>query len=266
MSEESKIWIGRDGQRFGPYDEATLRTWINEGKVSALSLAWREGMAEWRPLHEILGIAVPPPMVGGAAPALHSDLPAPPDLHWAIIFVVDLFVGGLMGLVWQFVQASWIKKIDPASRATMWLVISVCLLPLTWVVMVGVMLNQSYTASRPDLGAMAGVMAYFGLFFVLGVAMLVCRYVAMFSMARSMREKLPAYGLIPEIGGVTLFFFTHYYLQAQMTWVARWRRTGQATPPAQKTVFWVVFGVWAGLMVLFLMLVWAAMFASYHGG
>jgi hypothetical protein len=265
MADESKIWVGRNDERFGPYDEATLRAWIAEGKVEATAMGWREGMADWQPLHVILGIAVPPPMArapGMPAAALNNDLPPPPDMHWALIFVIDLFVGGLMGLIWQFVQASWIKKIDPASKATMWLVISVCLLPVTWFVMMGVVLNRSLNTPDPGLGAIMGVMSYFGLFFLLGLAMIVFRYVAMFSMARSMREKLPAYGLVPDIGNVTLFFFTHYYLQGQMSWVARWRTTGQVNPPAPKGVFWILMAVWVGFVFLVGMAGMLAVFGS----
>ncbi|HEY4093621.1 MAG TPA: DUF4339 domain-containing protein [Luteibacter sp.] len=268
MVNENKIWVGRNGERFGPYDEATLRAWITEGKVEATAMGWREGMADWQPLHVILGIVVPPPMTGAPpmgmpAGVLHNELPPPPDLHWGILFVVDLFAGGLLGLVWQFFQASWVKKIDPSSRATLWLVISLCLLPVTWFLMMGMVLNQS-TSERPDIGAIAGAMSYFSIAFLLGLAAVVIRYVAYFSMARSMREKLPAYGLVPEISGVTLFFFTHYYLQGQMSWVARWRTTGQVTPPAPKGVFWILLAAWFGFVLLLLLLFSLVMFGTMH--
>jgi hypothetical protein len=260
MVDERTIWVGRDGQRFGPYDEATLRAWIAEGKVAAHSLGWREGMAEWRPLSEILGIVVPPPMAGVMGPTLHGELPPPPDIHWVVIFLVDLFVGGLMGLVWQFMQASWIKKIDPASKATTWLVVSLCMLPVVWFVMMGMVFNQADGAAVQ----IAKTMSLVGLVFLIVIASLVFRYMAYFSMARSMREKLPAYGLVPSIGGVTLFFFTTYYLQGQMTWVARWRQTGQVTPPAPKGVFWIIVAIWFGLAFLFALLVGLAALGSYQ--
>lgn len=267
MIDGRKIWVGRDGQRFGPYDEATLRAWIAEGKVEATALGWVEGMADWQPLHVILGIAVPPPLTGAplATATLHPGLPTPPDLNWVLLLVIDLFSGGLMGLVWQFVQASWVKKIDPSSRAVLWLVISLCIVPVTWFLMLGVILNES-TSERPDIGAMAGMFAYFGMFFLLGLATLVLRYIAFFSMARSMRERLPAHGLVPEIGGVTLFFFTHYYLQGQLTWVARWRTTGQSTPPAPKGVFWILLAAWFAFVMMIFMLFSLVVFGSMSHG
>ncbi|KJV36450.1 hypothetical protein [Luteibacter yeojuensis] len=76
----------------------------------------------------------------------------------------------------------------------------------------------------------------------LAAAMLVVilfRYMAVFSMARSMKARLPAYGVSPRISNVTLVFFTHYYLQAQMTWLAKWQKTGQVEPAVQGAGAWV---------------------------
>jgi hypothetical protein len=263
MVDTNKIWVGRNGERFGPYDEATLRAWIAEGKVEATALGWREGMADWQPLHVLLGIAVPPPLAGAPfgdmAAGRRNELMPPPDFHWAGLFVIDLFVGGLLGLVWQFIQASWIKKIDPSSRAMLWLVISLCILPVAWFLMLGVVLNHS-TDGPPDAGAIAGAMAYVGMVFLMALASIVLRFIAFFSMARSMREQLPAYGLVPEIGNITLFFFSVYYLQGQMSWVARWRTTGRDTPPAPKAVFWWLVLGWIGLCMMLAFLVGLAMF------
>jgi Tfp pilus assembly major pilin PilA len=56
-----------------------------------------------------------------------------------------------------------------------------------------------------------------------------------------MRDKLASRELPLAIGGVTLFFFTMYYLQGQLSWLARWKRTGQTSPRASKGVFWAIF-------------------------
>jgi hypothetical protein len=274
MTDARNIWVGRDGQRFGPYDEATLRAWIAEGKVEATAMGWAEGMAEWQPLHVLLGIAVPPPMAGRPMPPampmtgpmvapMHGELPPPPDIPWFVIFIVDLFAGGLMGLVWQFLQSAWIKKIDPTSKATMWLVISLCLLPLGWFLMMGMALNIS-TNGQPDVAAVAGMMSYFSFFGLVVLASFVVRIVGYFAMARSMREVLPRHGLVPDIGGVTLFFFSVYYLQGQMSWVARWRQTGQVAPPAPRNVFWILLAAWFGLMLLVFLTIGMALLAHGH--
>lgn len=45
-----EVWIGRDGERHGPYKEADIRQWLRSGQVSADDLGWYEGLADWQPL------------------------------------------------------------------------------------------------------------------------------------------------------------------------------------------------------------------------
>jgi uncharacterized RDD family membrane protein YckC len=45
-----EIWIGRDGERHGPYKEEDVRQWLRSGQVSRDDLAWYEGLADWQPL------------------------------------------------------------------------------------------------------------------------------------------------------------------------------------------------------------------------
>ncbi|MBD8872618.1 RDD family protein [Rhodanobacter sp. DHB23] len=45
-----EIWIGRNGERHGPYKEEDVRAWLRNGQVSGSDLAWREGLADWQPL------------------------------------------------------------------------------------------------------------------------------------------------------------------------------------------------------------------------
>jgi len=57
----SAIFISRDGQQFGPYDETTINSYLQNGTISLSDSAWREGDEEWRPLHNLLGMPPPPP-------------------------------------------------------------------------------------------------------------------------------------------------------------------------------------------------------------
>jgi len=54
-----EIWIGRDGERHGPYKESDVREWLRSGKVSPDDLAWYEGLADWQPLSVLFRDAVP---------------------------------------------------------------------------------------------------------------------------------------------------------------------------------------------------------------
>ncbi|MEW9625341.1 RDD family protein [Rhodanobacter geophilus] len=59
-----EIWIGRDGERHGPYKEEDVRQWLRSGQVSGSDLAWREGLADWQPLSALF-----PDEVRSTAPA-----------------------------------------------------------------------------------------------------------------------------------------------------------------------------------------------------
>ena len=60
-----EIWIGRNGERHGPYKEEDVRDWLRSGQVSGSDLAWREGLADWQPL----SVLYPDAMPDTAAPA-----------------------------------------------------------------------------------------------------------------------------------------------------------------------------------------------------
>lgn len=45
-----EIWIGRNGERNGPYAEADVRQWLRNGQASGDDLGWYEGLADWQPL------------------------------------------------------------------------------------------------------------------------------------------------------------------------------------------------------------------------
>jgi uncharacterized RDD family membrane protein YckC len=74
MREQAmEIWIGRDGERLGPYPEADVRQWLREGKMTGADLAWREGLADWQPLSVLMPDAMPTP-----ADATAAAVPPPP--------------------------------------------------------------------------------------------------------------------------------------------------------------------------------------------
>ena len=65
-----------------------------------------------------------------AAPAAAAaPTPPAPDMHWAAVLILGWITGGLVMLFWTFKEASFVSKIDPASKAfTMFAVSLVCTL------------------------------------------------------------------------------------------------------------------------------------------
>lgn|GEM_PF-170652 len=265
MTDE-QIWIGQNGKKYGPYNEANVRQWLGEGKFASDALAWRDGMAEWVPVTSMFSDTsasrppqppVPPPFANEtpseAWVTQHDDrdsLPMPPSLHWLLVWLFSILTLGIFGIIWPFIQANWVRKIDQNSNARLLLAIAFgCFLFGYILYFVGIAASLS-----GDAGLGGSGMTTLGGMLLLGYIVLML--VAYFSMAGSMRRQLPDYGLQPEIGGVTLFFFRAYYLQGQLSWVARWKATGQTTPRAPKGVFWAiclllpfVFGILAAIAI-----------------
>jgi hypothetical protein len=61
-------------QQCGPIEEAQLEELIRSGTITADTLVWRNGMAEWQPLQTVGGFGSPPtPMTGGVGTATCAE-------------------------------------------------------------------------------------------------------------------------------------------------------------------------------------------------
>lgn len=49
-----EIFIIREGRQTGPFNEDAVRAFLTEGTARPADMGWRKGMAEWRPLGEVL--------------------------------------------------------------------------------------------------------------------------------------------------------------------------------------------------------------------
>jgi len=267
VTDDDQIWIGQNGERHGPFSEANIRQWLREGKIAPDALAWRNGMAGWVPLASLFPAAaangpVPPPLTTanvpptfanaratavpesfsarrdeslGAARTDREAFPTPPSLHWGLVWLFTMLTFGIFRIIWPFIQANWVRKIDHQSKATLLLGLAMgCLVIGYFFYFVG-LASMTHGSMANGGGGMLGLGG------LLLLAYWVLYLVAYFSMAGSMRDKLTTRELPLEIGGVTLFFFTVYYLQAQLSWLACWKRTGQTSPRASKGVFWAIF-------------------------
>ncbi len=269
MSTDSTIWIGQNGEKYGPYSEANVRQWMAEGKFAPDAFAWCEGMPDWVPLSRFFATAAnassrrpPPPPSFRPESGSHSDesfsaqrhgqapfeatsrneIPLPPSLHWGLVLFFTMITFGIFGLVWSFIQANWIRKIDSQSKVTWLLVIAL----ICFFIGEPLYLTSLFALHHGSSGLVG-----------LGALLLFARWilylVAYFSMAKSIERQLASQGLPLAIGRITLFFFPMYYLQAQLSWLARWKSTGQTSPSPSKGTIWAFF-----LLVPFLIGILAA--------
>ena len=67
-----QIYVGKEGQRFGPYSLEELKEHLQAGRFAMGDLGWYEGAPGWIPLDQIPGVAPgtqPPPLPSQGAPS-----------------------------------------------------------------------------------------------------------------------------------------------------------------------------------------------------
>ena len=118
-----------NGQSYGPYTLEDLQRYIGSGNILPTDLAKGDETPEWVPVAQVLGAAAPAAGFPAVAPAAYTGStpvyapgaaarhPDPPNLHWARALVIGIFTCGLFWVVWGFVQAIWMRKVNPRSNA-----------------------------------------------------------------------------------------------------------------------------------------------------
>jgi len=123
-----EVWIGRNGERFGPYSEADIRQWLREGSLKPGELAWHAGLTDWQPAGELFPGEVP---LAGSTPLMP---PIPPPPQWVadpqpyagfwkrlvayivdgfILWIPNLIIGNLLGLT--AAQAAMMHVLESAN-------------------------------------------------------------------------------------------------------------------------------------------------------
>jgi len=118
-------FIKRDLNEYGPYTLADLQKYIASGNILLTDLCRSEGLTDWVPVSQVIGNipvpATPQPPSGapGYAPVAVSPYPPPPNLHWAICLLLAVITCSIFGWVWAFVQAVWVRKVQPNSKGVL---------------------------------------------------------------------------------------------------------------------------------------------------
>src|SRR5262245_24103813 len=125
-------FIKRDTTEYGPYTLADLQKYVASGNILLTDVCRSEGLTDWVPVSQVIGnIPVPvAPQPPGPAPTAYaaptvSPYPAPPNLHWGICVLLTLITCLLFGIVWAFVQAAWVKKVQPNSKGIVYYSVAV---------------------------------------------------------------------------------------------------------------------------------------------
>lgn len=54
------FYLSKDGQPTGPFRDEDLREGLRNGSIAGTEMCWKEGMAEWQEIKDVLRIAPPP--------------------------------------------------------------------------------------------------------------------------------------------------------------------------------------------------------------
>ncbi len=199
----------RNGQQYGPYTLADLQRYVAAGNILVSDLVKSEGMENWVPLSQIIGnIPVPvAPAPQWTAPQA-SPYPPPPSLHWGVVLALDIVTCGLFGWAWIIVQAAWIKKVEPESKALLYVIIAIALI-----------LTGSATNAAHQMGGFGGVFSLGGL---------VMWLIGIFSMKASIEQHFNTVEPIGlQLSGVMTFFFNVIYFQYHFTEIAQAKKAQQ---------------------------------------
>jgi hypothetical protein len=109
--------IARAGQVFGPYTATEVREYLAVGRLLPSDLTQAEGAAQWVALRELF----PETVWGGAAvPGAAGRVllfPDPPDLPWWVALLLGVVTGGLFFVIWDIVEARWMRRVARVSTA-----------------------------------------------------------------------------------------------------------------------------------------------------
>ena len=256
------FFLIRGDDKYGPYTLADLQRYVASGNISPLDIVFREGDDARMQVSEVLSSNAPasppaPPAINSgfaqfgpdpslphssfhAEPALPSGIPAPPALDWWLVLIFAAITCGLFGLIWLFLQARWLKKLEPSSNTILFLALYVGTSVLVFPLAIGNVLFSSGIGEPSDTAA--GLLGM--LYLLLGVASLIIALVSIFSLKSglesvsspwgSLRIELgPGFAVVVVISCFIslLFVIAPVWIQFQLDRIREWQsRTHLGNP------------------------------------
>jgi len=223
-------FIKRDTNEYGPYTLADLQKYVASGNILLSDLCRSEGLADWIPVSQVIGnIPVPAaPQPPGAVPMAYgapapSPYPAPPNLHWGICVLLTFITCFLFGIVWAFVQAAWVKRVQPNSKGILYYSVAVGIWLLSIFVGFGFGFQMALHPRGTDPGSWLANLVFLGTVF--RVAIIIAAIVGNFNMRDSIEEHFnTAEPIGLGLSGVMTFFFGILYFQYHFTKINEMKR------------------------------------------
>lgn len=154
--------------------------------------------------HMSLSYNYPPQMAYPSAPPVYRNFPAPPRLHWGIVFALSFVTFGLFGMIWLVVQASWVKKATQNAKPFWYCLAYLLVIPAAMVVaFVGGMVAQ-ITIGPHAVSEVIGSIT---------VLMQIGSFVLYIFAAFTLKGGLEMQPIDIPLGGIMTFFFSATYFQ-----------------------------------------------------
>jgi hypothetical protein len=200
-------FISRDGQQYGPYTLSDLQRYVASGEVLLTDLATSEALTEPVPVAQIVGtIAAPAAYATGGSVVEAQIFPDPPNLHWGLVLLFTVVTCGFFGIVWEIVQAAWMKKIEPQSR-------SIYYYSAGALALIGIMAVSFMHGLNPSAPNFTGLMQ-----FVYSILVICGRFSFRSSMEDHFNGPEP---MALALSGVMTFFFGGIYFQYHINDIIR---------------------------------------------
>ena len=123
--------VSRNGQTYGPYTLEDLQRYVASGNIASTDLAKSEDTPDWIPISQILNIPAPSTIAAQSYmppanyPTSAIPYPDPPNVPWALDLALWFLTCSLFNKVYILVQAAWLQKVHPTSKALMLYVIAI---------------------------------------------------------------------------------------------------------------------------------------------
>jgi hypothetical protein len=231
--------IARNGQMYGPYTMEDLQRYLVSGHVLPTDQVKSDEMAEWIPVSQLMSTqtaGVPGQGMGesGAAspsgyapvsapyqqpisPTTAGLYPDPPNLHWALVLLLDIVTCSLFQMVWNIILGAWFRRLYPSSKVLLFYIASAILLVVQGIMgqALGLIAGRhGYGHYSYDYGTHVGGYGIYGL---VALASWIVRLIARFTFRSELERH---YNTVEPIGlrinPVLTFFFGGIYLQSQM--------------------------------------------------
>jgi len=217
-------FIKRELNEYGPYTLADLQKYVASGNILLTDLCRSEGLTDWVPVSQVIGnIPVPAaPQATPGAPAAYaapavSPYPPPPNLHWGICLLLSIVTCGIFSVVWIMVEALWVKKVQPASKAVTYFGIVIGMWLLSFVLSI----SGGISAARTGHGdsSLQGIQG------IITLGYCIVWIVGAFNMRDSIEEHFNSAEPIGlSLSGVMTFFFNVWYFQYHFTKINEMKR------------------------------------------